>query len=110
MQGVRIALDSTTRTNRRLVIDLAARYKLPDIYAAKEFVEDGGLMSYSPDYAHLYSRAASLVDRIFRGEKAATLPIELPSKFEFVLNLRTAKALNLAIPPTLLARADEVIE
>ena len=110
MQGVRIALDSTTRTNRHLIIDLAARYKLPDIYSAKEFVQDGGLMSYAPDYAHLYARAASIVHRIFAGEKPTDLPIELPSKFEFVLNLKTAAALGLTIPPTLLARADEVIE
>ena len=110
VQGVRIGLDSTTRANRRLVVDLSARYKLPAIYAAKEFVEDGGLMSFAPDYAHLYTRAASLVDRIFKGERPADLPIEWPSKFELVINLKTAKALGLTIPPTLLARADEVIE
>src|SRR5215204_1811351 len=110
VQGVRIGLDSTTRANRRLVVDLSARYKLPAIYAAKEFVEDGGLMSFAPDYAHLYTRAASLVNRIFKGERPADLPIEWPSKFELVINLKTAKALGLTIPPTLLARADEVIE
>jgi len=110
VQGVRVGLDSTTRSNRRLVVDLSAKYKLPAIYAAKEFVEDGGLMSYAPDYAHLYSRAASMVDRILKGEQPADLPIELPSKFELALNLKAAQALDLKIPATLLARADEVIE
>jgi putative tryptophan/tyrosine transport system substrate-binding protein len=110
VQGVRVGLDSTTRSNRRLVVDLSAKYKLPAIYAAKEFVEDGGLMSYAPDYAHLYSRAASMVDRILKGEQPADLPIELPSKFELALNLKAARALDLNVPTTLLARADEVIE
>ena len=110
VQAVRVGVDGTTRSNRYLIIDMAAKYKVPTVYSAREFAEDGGLMSYAPDYPHLYSRAASFVDRIFKGEKPADLPIELPSKYELVINLKTAKALGLTIPPTLLARADEVIE
>jgi putative ABC transport system substrate-binding protein len=110
VQALQVSLDGTTRPNRRLIIDLAESYKLPTIYTAREFVEDGGLLSYATDYAHLYSRAATFVDKIFKGGNPADLPIERPTKFELVINLRTAKALNLPIPPTLLARADEVIE
>jgi len=110
IHAVRVGMDGTTRPNRNLIIDLAAKHQVPVMYPAREFAEDGGLMSYSPDYPHLYWRAASYVDRVLKGEKPAELPIELPSKFEFVLNLRTASALGLTIPPTLLARADEVIE
>jgi putative tryptophan/tyrosine transport system substrate-binding protein len=83
---------------------------MPAIYSAREFADDGGLLSYSPDYLQLYWRAASYVDRVLKGEKPGDLPIELPSKFELVLNLKTADALGLPVPPTLLARADEVIE
>src|SRR3954454_18168816 len=110
IHAIRFNNSSITRPNRRLIVDLAARYKMPVVYAAREFVDEGGLISFAPDYAHLYSRAASFVDRIFQGEKPADLPIELPSKYELVINLKTAKALGLTIPPTLLARADEVIE
>src|SRR5829696_3882740 len=108
VQAVRVGVDGIIRTHRRLIIELAAKHKLPAIYSAREFAEDGGLVSYSPDYTHLYWRAASFVDRIFKGEKPGGLPIELPIKFELVINLKTATALGLAIPPTLLARADEV--
>jgi putative tryptophan/tyrosine transport system substrate-binding protein len=110
VQAVRVGVDGIIRTHRRLIIELAAKHKLPAIYSAREFAEDGGLMSYSPDYTHLYWRAASFVDRIFKGAKPADLPIEIPFKFELVLNLKTAKALGIAVAPTLLARADEVIE
>jgi len=110
VQAVRVGVDGIIRIHRRLIIELAGKHRLPAIYSAREFAEDGGLMSYSPDYTHLYWRAASFVDRILKGAKPADLPIELPSKFELVLNLTTAKALGIAVAPTLLARADEVIE
>jgi putative ABC transport system substrate-binding protein len=89
---------------------LAAKHKVPAVYAAREFAEDGGLMSYSPDHSHLYSRAATFVDRVLKGEKPADLPIEQPTKFELVINLKAAKALGLPVPPSLLLLADEVIE
>ena len=84
--------------------------RLPTIYNAREHVEAGGLMSYGPNFADLYRRAAEYVDRILRGAKPADLPVEHPAKFDFIVNLRTAKALGLALPPSMLARSDEVIE
>jgi ABC-type uncharacterized transport system substrate-binding protein len=107
--AIRVTVDGTTRSNRQLIIDLAAVNRPPTMYAAREFV-DGGLIAYSTNYADLYRRAASFVDKIFNGAKAAELPIEHPTKFELIINLKTAKALGLTVPPTLLARADEVIE
>ena len=105
-----VGVDGTTRPNRQLIIDLTAMHKLPAIYSAKEFAEDGGLLAYAASYVDLYRRAASLVDKIFKGESPSELPIERPTKFELVINLKTAKALGIDIPPTLLAIADEVIE
>jgi putative tryptophan/tyrosine transport system substrate-binding protein len=110
VQALQVGVDGTNRANRPLIVDLAASYKLPTIYTAREFVEAGGLLCYAPDYSHLYSRAATFVDKIFKGANPADLPIERPTKFELVINLKTAQALGLTIPPTLLARADEVIE
>ena len=102
--------DSLFVAHRARLAELAARSRLPAIYGFREFVESGGLMSYGADLPDLYRRAATYVDKIFKGAKPADLPVEQPTKFEFVVNLRTAKALGLTIPPSLLLRADQVIE
>ena len=110
VDAIRVGIDGTTRPNRQLIIDLAETNKIPAIYAAKEFVEDGGLMAYATNHAELYSRAATFVDKIFKGANPADLPIERPTKLELVINAKTAKTIGIEIPVTLLARADEVIE
>src|SRR3974390_3041093 len=96
--------------HRDLIIGLAAKHKLPAVYYRRVFSASGGLISYGPDVNDLSRRAAGYVDRILKGEKPADLPVQAPSKYELVINLKTAKALGLAMPQTLLARADEVIE
>jgi putative tryptophan/tyrosine transport system substrate-binding protein len=101
--------DTVTQSNRGLVVGLAAKHRLPATYAASEFAHEGGLMAYSVSYPDLYRRAATFIDKIFKGARPADLPVEQPTKFELVINLKTAKALGLEIPPMLLARADEVI-
>ena len=97
-------------THRAHIISAAARNNVPAVYANSEFVTDGGLLSYGPDEVDNWRRAASYVDRILRGEKPADLPVQFPTKFEMVLNLKTAKALSLAVPASIRLRADEVIE
>jgi putative ABC transport system substrate-binding protein len=96
--------------HRKLIITLADRHKLPAVYFQRGLVVDGGLVSYGPDTIDLHRRAATYVDRILKGEKPADLPVQAPTKYELVVNLKTAKALALDIPATVLARADEVIE
>ena len=93
-----------------LIIALAARYKLPAVYYERFFVAAGGLISYGPDRIDQYGSAAGYVDRILKGEKPADMPVQAPTKYQMVINLKTAKALGLTVPPTLLASADEVIE
>jgi putative ABC transport system substrate-binding protein len=105
-----ICNDPLVTTNRVRIITLALGARLPTVYGFREYVEAGGLMSYGPNFLDLYRRTAELVDKILRGAKPADLPVEQPTKFDLIINLVTAKALGLEVPPTLLARADEVIE
>jgi putative tryptophan/tyrosine transport system substrate-binding protein len=103
-----VGLDTLTQANQRLIVDLAARHRLPAVFASAEFA--GGLIIYGVNYPDHYRRAASFAERIFKGAQPGDLPVERPTKFELVINLKTAKALGLTIPPSLLQRADQVIE
>jgi len=108
--GLFVLPDSANVVHRDLIIRLAAQYRLPAIYYFRYFAKDGGLISYGPDELDLFRRVAGYVDRILRGAEPASLPVQVPSKWELAINLKTAKALGLAVPQSLLARADEVIE
>jgi putative ABC transport system substrate-binding protein len=108
--GALIVLQSfLTNAHRRRIVDLALTHRLPGMYTQMEYVEVGGLMSYAPSYTDIYRRAATYVDKILKGTKPADLPVEQPTKFEFVINLKTAKQIGVTIPPNVLARADRVI-
>ncbi len=108
--GLIVVSGPSAAVHRELIITLAARYRLPTVYPYRYHVASGGLISYGPDTTDPYRRAAGYIDRILKGEKPADLPVQAPSKYELVINLKTAKALGLEAPPTLLAIADEVIE
>jgi putative tryptophan/tyrosine transport system substrate-binding protein len=105
-----VGIDALTQENRTLIAKLAADHRLPTIYVSREYIDAGGLIAYGPSYPDLYRRAAIYVDKILRGTSPSNLPVEQPTKFELVINLKTAKALGIKVPATLLVRADEVIE
>ena len=108
--GIIVTGSPAATVHRKAIIALAARHQLPGVYYIRYFAAEGGLISYGPDFVDQFRRAASYVDRILKGEKPADLPVQAPTKYETVLNLKTAKALGLAVPTTVLSRADEVIE
>jgi putative ABC transport system substrate-binding protein len=105
-----VGQDGLLQANRKLIAELAAKHRLPAIYRSREFIESGGLIAYGPNYPDLYRRAATYVDKILKGAKPGDLPVEQPTKFELIINAKTAKALGLTIPQPLLLRADQVIQ
>jgi putative ABC transport system substrate-binding protein len=109
-QALIVGLDGVTQGNLRPIAELAAKQRLPSIYGSKEYVDVGGLLTYGVSDHDMYQRAATFVDKIFKGARPADLPIEQPTKFELIINLKTAKALGLTIPQSLLQQADQIIE
>ena len=108
--GLIVTASALAQTHRKFLLGVIAQHKVPAIYALPQFVTDGGLMSYAPNEIDQFRQAAGYVDRILKGEKPGDLPVQTPAKYVLSINLKTAKALGIEIPPTLLARADEVIE
>jgi putative tryptophan/tyrosine transport system substrate-binding protein len=108
--GLIVAAGAAAFFHRDVAIKLAAQHRLPALYSDHAFVTDGGLIAYGPDRVDQFRRAADYIDRILKGEKPADLPVQAPTKYDLTINLKTAKALGLTVPPSLLARADEVIE
>jgi putative ABC transport system substrate-binding protein len=108
--GLIVTASAWATVHRRLIVTLAARHKLPAIYFQRHSVADGGLISYGPDLIEQFRGAAGYVDRILKGEKPADLPVQAPTKYQLVINLKTAKALGLIVPQSLLSRADELID
>ena len=108
--GLVVTAGALSVVHRGLIIALAARYKLPAVYFQRFFVANGGLISYGANFIEQYRRAAGYVDRILKGEKPADLPVQAPTKYELAINLKTAKALGISVPQSILARADEVID
>jgi len=109
-QALDVRVTASSTYNPKRIVDLAAQHRLPVVYDARNFVEAGGLVSYGPNLQEISRRAATYVDKILKGAKPADLPVEQPTKFELVINLKTAKALGLTIPKSLLQRADEIIQ
>ena len=109
-EAVVVGLEALTQAHRKLIAELAVKYRLPAIYGGREFVDAGGLMFYGPSLPDIYHRFATYVDKIFKGTKPADLPVEQPTRFELIVNVRAAKVIGITVPPSLLARADEVIE
>jgi ABC-type uncharacterized transport system substrate-binding protein len=109
-EGLVVVVDPLTVRYRKQIAELAAKHRLPAMYGFREFADAGGLMAYGADMADLCRRAATYVDKILKGTRPADLPVEQPTKFDLIINLKTAKALGLTIPPSLLLRADQVIE
>jgi putative tryptophan/tyrosine transport system substrate-binding protein len=108
--GLIVTTSLGSQLHRNLIVSLAAQHKLPAIYSERSFVEAGGLFSYGPDFVDTFRRAAAYVDRILKGEKPGDLPVQAPTKYELAINLKTAKALGIIVPPSILARANDVIE
>jgi putative ABC transport system substrate-binding protein len=110
VDGLVVSIETLTQANQSVIVEFTARERLPAVYASRSFVEAGGLLSYGVYYPNLYYRAASFVDKVFKGTKPAELPIERPTKFELVINRKTAGALKIAIPPDLLLRSDDIVD